>query len=342
MARHLENFFQLSLDLLSTADARYHFDELSPSWQRVLGWSAEELRSRPFLEFCHPDDVARTLAKATEMLSEGSDAIYFENRYRHKEGHYLWLSWTSTVRDGVFYSVARDITEQKRQQEALMAANRELQQFSYAASHDLAEPLRTISGHIQIIKERGHIPEASQKNFQFVKEASERMREMLKGLLQYSRLDQETAPRCPVQFSELLERTSADYPDLKIDCAELPQTMADSNQMQRLVQNILSNAWKYRHQERTAQLDVSSECEKSTTTFRFRDNGVGINPGQEERALQIFGRCHSRTEYPHGQGIGLALCKQIVERHQGKIYLRNNEDGPGLSVFVQLERLSPS
>ena len=121
-------FFALSLDLLCTADERLHFQELNPAWVRTLGFSLEELRSRPFTDLVHPDDLAVTIAEATKLGSQGYDTVHFENRYRHKRGHWVSLSWTAVLADGTYFATARDISAYKEKEAALLARDSELAQ----------------------------------------------------------------------------------------------------------------------------------------------------------------------------------------------------------------------
>ncbi len=107
----LQIFFDLSMSLLATADADTgQFVDLNPAWEQTLGWSLEELRARPFVEFIHPEDLDRTNALVMDMIERELPAVNFENRYLHKEGHWVWLSWVGVVHEDRFYSAARDIT----------------------------------------------------------------------------------------------------------------------------------------------------------------------------------------------------------------------------------------
>ncbi len=336
MAGDPAKFFELSLDLLCTATDDYHFDLLSPSWERTLGWTLDELRAKPFLEFCHPDDVETTNEQAAKMLHDGVDAVHFENRYRHKDGHYIWLSWMSTVSNGTFYAVAHDISDYKAKELQFEQVNAELRQFAYAASHDLQEPLRTITGFIQLAEGEDAVPDELAESFYHIKDGADRMQGMLRGLLDYSRIDSAAKPHVAVALSGVVERVQRLYPELRASVGPLPVVTAEPSQMERLIQNILSNAARYKHTDRDPRVEITAEETPRSIILRFRDNGVGIHPGQENRALTIFARCHSRTQFPEGHGVGLALCKRIVERHGGSIALQRNQDGEGLTVTVEI------
>lgn len=121
-------FFRLTLGLLCTADSTFHFEELNPAWERVLGWSLEELRARPFTEFIHPDDLARTEHEASRLLQDPSAIANFENRYRHKDGRWVTLSWVVTACGGTFFSAARDVSAQKQVEQELRQFRKTLDQ----------------------------------------------------------------------------------------------------------------------------------------------------------------------------------------------------------------------
>lgn len=337
MAADALQFFELSLDLLCTVTADYRFDCLSPSWENTLGWTLEELRTMKTLDLCHPDDIPATVAKAEEMLTSQTHAVLFENRFRHKAGHYVWLSWVGRVKQQKFYSIARDISAYKLQEEHLRAANAELREFAYAASHDLQEPLRLIAGYIQLLDAQGLVPGELSPTFDQIKGAAERMQAMLDGLLEYSRFDKCARSQEPVVLGSVVQEVIRAYPDMEFAIGPLPVLLGEQSQLERLVQNILQNASRYRHPDRAPRVEITGEKAGSQLVLRFRDNGIGIRSGQERRALEIFARCHARSRYPQGQGLGLALCRRIAARHGGCIRLENNADGIGLTVIVELE-----
>lgn len=332
-------FFDFSLDLMCTATLDFRYEHLNPAWQETLGWTADELRSHHVMDFVHPDDLNYTQKMGAQMVSSNSqNAVGFENRYRHKKGHYIWLSWNATVSDGRFFAIARNVTKIKQQEAALSSALSELRLFAYAASHDLKEPLRTISSHLGILAENEEFSPDSQSSFDFALDASSRMDSMLGGLLLYSRLDSSGENRERVVLANVLERAAQSFPGLAFSSGSLPVIVAVESQIERLVQNILANALRYRSQDRAPCVEVVAfpGTSSDTITLEFRDNGVGIRAGQEERALQMFGRCHPRSAYPEGQGVGLALCKRIAEQHGGSIKLSNNDNGVGLTTTVTL------
>ncbi len=141
------NFFELSLSLLCTATTDFRFDTLNPAFERVLGWSLDELRGRLFTDFVHPDDLDRTVAEANRMLERDLNAVNFRNRYRHKNGSWVWLSWTASVRGGTFYAVASDLSEYVEKEDALSSALQRLQALIEGADDGIIT--KTIDGVIE-------------------------------------------------------------------------------------------------------------------------------------------------------------------------------------------------
>ncbi len=144
----LRRFFDMSLDLLCTAGPDFHFLELNPAWQRTLGWSLESLRSRAFLDLVHPDDLHATVAVSARMLEPGSSAVGFENRYLHKDGGWIWLSWVAIRADGIFYATARDVSQAK--QEAQTLAENEARLRNVLAAANFSIIATDMSGIIQV------------------------------------------------------------------------------------------------------------------------------------------------------------------------------------------------
>lgn len=220
--------------------------------------------------------------------------------------------------------------------EELKRSNADLEQFAYAASHDLQEPLRTITGMVQLLQRKyeGSLDERGEQYIEFTVEAAGRMQTLIKDLLEYSRLNR-NLPEAGVDLNDIVEQVLNDLAGLiensqaVIKYEALPTLTAERLQMIRLFQNIIGNAIKFRSQ-RVPEIHIAAREVDDMWEISIRDNGIGIEPRYFERIFTIFQRLHTRTEYP-GTGIGLSICRKIVERHGGRIWV---ESAPGQgSIF---------
>jgi PAS domain S-box-containing protein len=238
------------------------------------------------------------------------------------------------------FGISQDITDRKAAEKELRQAtgelersNEELQQFVYAASHDLREPLRTISGFLKLLIDR-YEPQLDNKARQYITHAVEgatRMSQFIQDLLEYSRLDRTGAALEPTEAGRALTEALANLGSLiqeagaSVIYEELPAVIGDPTQLLQLFQNLIGNAVKFRSPARTCRIHVGVQKRSGRWEFSVRDNGIGIDPGQYERIFVIFQRLHTRDEYP-GTGVGLAICKRIVERHGGRIWVESEPD----------------
>jgi PAS domain S-box-containing protein len=221
--------------------------------------------------------------------------------------------------------------------QVLERSNIELQQFAYIASHDLQSPLRSISGFVQLLKleYEGKLDEQADDWICRTVQAIEQMQTMIRDVLAYSRVDSRSRPFAPTPFLDvfndavtLLESSIYDAGG-QVTCGKLPVVMGDQSQLVQLMQNLIGNGLKY-HGAKSPHVHVSAEHNGNEWTFSVRDNGIGIDPKYYERIFEIFKRLHDQKEYP-GTGIGLAVCRRVVARHGGRIWLES-EAGHG-SVF---------
>ena len=343
-----DRIFMLSADLICVAGFDGFFKRINPSWTRVLGYSEAELLGKPYLEFVHPDDVAATNSEAVDNAEGRGKAVAhsFQNRYRCADGNYRWLDWKvhPLVADQLIYAVARDITEQKKSEQKLAEyakelerSNGELQQFAYVASHDLQEPLRAVVGCVQMLGERngGKLDERSTELMGHAVEGAKRMQTLISDLLEYSRVGSKGITKSWIDVRPTVEKAlrqlevAVSESGAVVTVEALPYTWADGGQLTQLFQNLIGNAIKF-HADRRPEIQVQSQQQEGETTFSVRDNGIGIAPEYQERVFGIFQRLNPRREYT-GTGIGLAICKKIVERHGGRIWIESRV-GEGCSI----------
>ncbi len=219
--------------------------------------------------------------------------------------------------------------ELKEVNTSLLLSNRELEQFAYVASHDLQEPLRAVNSYTQLLarKYQGNLDAKADKYIGYIVEGSTRMQQLINDLLELSRVGTRCKELKPTACETVLSRV---LDNLKVAIAEndalvtydsLPTVMGDETQLIQLFQNLISNAIKLRGEE-PPRVHVSAVQQENEWAFKVCDNGIGMEAEYFERIFMIFQRLHSRKEYP-GTGIGLAVCKKIVERHGGRIWVES-------------------
>jgi light-regulated signal transduction histidine kinase (bacteriophytochrome) len=242
-----------------------------------------------------------------------------------------------------------DITERKQADEALQRAavqlarsNEELEQFAYVASHDLQEPLRVVTGYVQLVerKYKGRLEAEADEFFRYIVDGAARMQQLISDLLEFSRVGTRGTPFQPINVGSVLEcvrgnlKAVIEETGATVTCDDwLPTVEADETQMIQLFQNLIGNGIKFRN-ERPPEIHVSARREGDRWLFAVRDNGIGIERTYWEQIFVIFQRLHTRQKYP-GTGIGLSVCKRIVERHGGKIWL-DSEPGRGTTFYFTL------
>jgi light-regulated signal transduction histidine kinase (bacteriophytochrome) len=220
------------------------------------------------------------------------------------------------------------------QAKELKRSNEELEQFAYVASHDLQEPLRMVASYTQLLARRysDRLDDDAREFIGFAVDGARRMQALIDALLQYSRVGTHRADFAAVDLNDTL-RAVRENLSLAIEDAHatlenetLPRVWADSTQMIQLLQNLVGNALKFRG-EAAPQVRVSATTDRTHATIVVADNGIGIEPRYAERIFLVFQRLHTQKTYP-GTGIGLAICKKIVERHGGRIWVES-EPGAG-------------
>ncbi len=234
-----------------------------------------------------------------------------------------------------------DITELKQTAEQLLRSNQELEQFAYVASHDLQEPLRVVVGYVQLLERRykDRLDADADQFIHYIVDGVTRMQQLITDLLNYSRIGTRGKPFQPTDVRKVLDRALANLQKVveesgaMITCDSLPSVQGDEIQLVQLFQNLIGNGIKFRG-ERPPEIDVSARRDGDHWVFAVRDNGIGIERQYWEQIFVIFRRLHTRQKYA-GTGIGLAICKRIVERHGGRIWL-DSQPGQGTTFYFTL------
>ncbi len=228
----------------------------------------------------------------------------------------------------------------EKSQNKLISSNQELEQFTYAASHDLQEPLRMVSSYLQLLDKRygSEFDEDARKFMDFAVEGAGRMQSLINDLLTLSRVSSTGKTFRSIDFDEVIKRATfnlkllIEETEAEIDAGSLPTVHADSVQMIQLMQNLIGNAIKYRRPGHRPAIKITAVTKGHNDIFSVSDNGIGIDKQYHERIFTIFQRLHTREEYA-GTGVGLAICSKIIDRHGGKIWVESNSMGGSTFVF---------
>ncbi|MCW9033216.1 MAG: ATP-binding protein [Alphaproteobacteria bacterium] len=238
----------------------------------------------------------------------------------------------------------RKVIEQKleRRSEALNRSNKDLERFAYVASHDLQEPLRAVASYTQLLANRyeGKLDAKADKYIRHANEGALRMKRLIDGLLVFSRINSQggdfTLVDCNRTIEKVLKNLEVIIAETKAEIVvdELPTLVADEQQLAILFQNLLSNALKFRG-DAAPLITLKANSSNEHWLFSVTDNGIGMDPKFAERVFVIFQRLHTRTEFP-GDGLGLSICKQIVERHNGDIWVESLPS-KGATFYIKLK-----
>jgi PAS domain S-box-containing protein len=337
--------------------------------RKIKGYESTEVIGKYFSIF-YPDEDILNGKPAYELRIAKSEGKYEEEGWRvRKDGSLFWASVVITAvynNDGIhigFSKVTRDLTERKEAEKALRDsydryrmlaeelkitnhelsyANEELEQFTSIVSHDLQEPIRTIKSFLKLIdiKLGNEQKEELQNYIGKAINAADRMKQLIQNLLHYSQLSKGEMVEQTINVEDLINEavqnvhTSAENVNAQISIETNVKTVeGDRVQLVQLIQNLLSNALKFTDSE-SPKVKISGFREKGHVKFSVSDNGIGIEKDDMNKVFEIFRRLHTKKEYP-GTGIGLAICKKIVDRHHGRIW-PESKPGKGTTFYFTL------
>lgn len=314
--------------------------------EELLGCSVEMLVPKRF-RHSHPDYRADFYtAPQARPMGAGRDLFGLRKDGREVPVE-IGLAPLETSDGAVVLVSIIDISERKRAEyeikqtlENLTRSNQELEQFAYVASHDLQEPLRMVSSYVQLIARRyqGRLDSDADEFIDFAVEGTNRMKVLINDLLVFSRVGTRGKEFAPVALERVFEivvndlQLSIQENNLALTHDPLPQVLADDGQMVQLFENLLGNAIKFRGPAKP-RVHVGAKHQGDKWLLSVRDNGIGIDPQFAERIFIIFQRLHTRKEYP-GTGIGLAICRKIVERHGGRIWVESEPERGAIFYFT--------
>jgi signal transduction histidine kinase len=274
-----------------------------------------------------------------------AEVLETENRVQDSKDVWRWLVCRDKVlardREGAPRQILRVANEITRRREAEIAlgeavsdlerSNRDLEQFAFVASHDLKEPLRMVSSYLELIKKRYHgkLDEDADEFIDFAADGAARMQQLLETLLDYARVGSDVRELRAVDSEAVVKQALANLGGVvldaqaQIDVGELPVVLADETQLMRVFQNLIANAVKSRELGTEPHVRISAHRDEDLWQFSIADNGTGIDPDEVEHVFEIFQRSHAHTDHP-GTGIGLAVCRRIVERLGGSIWIESS------------------
>jgi len=335
------------------ASADGHLTRVNPAMARIVGCEGpEEVLGRSLADFLSDEAVQ---AQVLASMARGRAVRDLEAGLRRPGGGLAWgrlTAWpvVDAATGGIAYEGAVEDVSGRRQAErelaeraaALGRSNIELQQFAYVISHDLQEPLQLVARYARLLAENGGTmsDEEAKRHLGSLILCTDRMQAMIDDVLTYARVDTQANPFAPVDFAEIVKRALANLSaaveetGAQVTWDRLPVLAADGSQMVQLFQNLIGNAIKFRRERPLVKIYALEEGNRCT--FAVADNGIGIAPEHLDRIFGMFQRLHTASEYP-GTGIGLAICKRIVERHGGRIWAVS-QPGQGSTLCFTMPR----
>jgi len=366
---YARSLIEVSLDPLVTISPEGKITDVNEATIKVTGVPREKLIGTDFSDYFTEPGKAREGYR--QVFASGFVTDY-PLTIRRKDGHLTDVLYNATVYKDIHgnvlgvFAAARDVTvlkqaemELKRHRDNLEAlvnkrtsdledtnkelarSNESLEQFAYVASHDLQEPLRIMANYSQLLEKRykEKLDKDADDFIDFIVDAAKRMQKLITDLLEYSRAGSKDANMTEVDCNEVLQKVTATMAAIiesehaMVTHDNLPVLAAHETGLIRLFQNLIGNALKFRGKEPPV-IHVAARQDQNEWIFSVRDNGIGIEPQYKERIFQIFQRLHSRNDYP-GTGIGLSICKKIVENHGGRIWVES-EAGKGATFYFTI------
>lgn len=360
--RRLRIILEHSYDAFASMDNRFNITDWNTSAERTFGIKKADALGRS-LAIIAPHHLRRQYARDMDEFFESSEGrilrMTTEMMAQHKNGHEFPIEivvFRIYEDDNYMYcAFARDISERKHAAEELerrvqerthelTQSNEELRQFAKIASHDLQEPLRAVQGFANLLQEstKDQLDKDSLEFIDYILDGTKRMQGLIQSVLLHSNIstrdvneDNDISTECNAVIEEVLENLDATIKEChaKLEVDNLPNVAVERSQLIQLFQNLISNALKYRDKE-APQIFITAEKTVNEWLFSIRDNGIGIDPKYADKIFDMFARLHGKTKYS-GTGMGLAICKKIVNSHGGKIWVES-EVGQGCIFLFTL------
>ncbi len=349
-----DRVFNLALDMFCIAGFDGYFKYLNPAWEKTLGWSIEELLSKPWLDFVHPDDVEKT-ENVKSVIVDGKEIYKFENRYICKDGSVKYLSWNSHPfpEENIMIGAVRDITETKRIENELVQAkekaeesNRLKSAFLANMSHEIRTPMNGILGFTSLLRD-ANLSVENQKNYiDIIEKSGDRLLNTVNDIIEISKIESGElsvkkstvdlighlttqvkffAPEAKKKNINIIMQNNIDGNDLTIT--------TDKNKLSSILSNLIKNAIKYTDE---GTIKVGFKTKNNQVLFSCQDTGIGIPASRQEAIFNRFEQADIDDKHAHqGSGLGLAIVKSYVEMLDGRIWVES-EEGKGSTFYVSL------
>jgi PAS domain S-box-containing protein len=319
--------------------------DVNPCFLELFRYPKAELLNRPFWEippFLDVEEMRRLLPETLENGIMRYDSVPLRARDQRETAVEIVASGYQVKKQSLIQVNIRDVTEKRRSEEDLRRSNLDLQQFAFAASHDLQEPLRTITSFLELFQRQneGRLGPQADEQIGFIISAADRMKQLVLDLMGFSQVARSEMNFNDISVEGVLStvllnlQMAIQSSGARITFDHLPVVYADEIQLHRLLQNLISNAIKYRKEE-APRIHLSVREAGPEWIFSVQDNGIGMDMKYADHVFTVFKRLHGR-EYP-GTGIGLAICKRIVERHGGRIWVESQPNA-GATFYFTLPR----
>ena len=349
----LENFFNVTLDLLSIADTQGNFIRVNKAWENILGYSTSDLEKRQLFEFVHPDDLEITL-KAIREMTEQHPILNFINRYKTKDGSYRFIEWRSSPSGKLIYSAARDITERKLAEEETQKARLDAEQANMAKSeflsrmsHELRTPMNSILGFAQLL-EMGELNASQRKGVNHIMKSGKHLLDLINEVLDISRIESGRLSLSlePVQLNKLI----AEMTDIvKLQAAERKIEIllvhsednklfvkSDRQRLKQVILNLLNNATKYNRDGGSIFIRIEQQPD-GMVRISVTDTGYGIAPESIPKLFTPFERIGAEKTSTEGTGLGLSVVKKLMEVMGGNYGVESFPD-KGSTFWIEMPR----
>lgn len=334
-------------------------------WANIIGYTLEELgplNNQTWVKYSHPDDLKEVNMLLQDHLSGVNPSYAAEFRIRHKNGNWIWvlargkvLTWTPEGKPLMMFGTEVDITQEKLREEEikitnlrLQSANEELKSFASVASHDMKEPLRMISSFLMLL-EKKYTPVLDEKGIQYINfavDGAKRLSQLTGDMMEYAKIGFDPKFLVRINLNSLiqgvisLKMNEIEEKEAEIKLGSFQDISGIETPIKSVFLNLISNALKYQQEGKRPVISISSKSLDDYLQITVEDNGIGIEKQYFKKIFDIFGRLHSKTEYS-GTGLGLALCKKVINQHGGEIWLESIP-GEGSKFHFTLKKYESS